>query len=188
MEKQNPFQTIPYQHLIKKTNDDNQHPQPTRKEEIVANLRKTKDVNRNNVDINQQKFQDHYEYYPSAPSHLKVNGQIVSINYAQKILGNNTFKNIERNIKGIMAGYAVSFIGAPAIAVGILSIGYPTAGIPCLTTGVLMIGVGLPWALILPKINNAIVSSYNNISSQNHKQTHFNFTIAPNGMGIALYF
>lgn len=172
-----------------KTNDNNQHPQPTRKQEILTNLRKTNEVNQNNVDINQQKVQDYYEYYPSAPSHLKVNGQIVSINYAKKILGNNTFRNIERNMKGIMAGYAVSFLGVPTIAVGIILLnGYPTAGISCLTLGALMISVGLPCALILPKINRAIVSSYNNISIQNHKQTHLNFTIAPNDLGIALHF
>lgn len=129
------------------------------------------------------------EYYPTVPSRLKINGEVASVEDAKLILGESTFSRINKNIKGINASYATCFCAVPVIATGIiLTNRFFPAAITCYTLGAVMIGVGLPWTFILPKINNAIVSSYNNISSYNHKETRLNFTIAPNGMGIALYF
>ncbi len=129
------------------------------------------------------------EYHPTAPSRLKINGEVASVEDAKFILGESTFSRINRNIKGINASYATCFFAVPVIATGIILTNKSLpASITCFTLGTVMFGVALPWTFILPRINNAIVSSYNDISSYNHKETRLNFTIEPNGMGIALRF
>ena len=77
----------------------------------------------------------------------------------------------------------------PVLAAGIIITNTSLLGASiCYTIGATMIGVGLPWALILPKINKTIVSSYNKTSAFYREPSSLNLTLSPNGVGIALCF